>query len=229
MQISHVGSERGAHLSGHNGNPSSIKAVIFDLGNVLVDFDHMLAAGKISLFTKRSPQEIHNLFFDSELTGAFEEGRISPHDFYLQVKELLDLRLEFEEFVPIWNEIFFLSEKNIQVYKLAQALKNRYKLALLTNINILHLEYIRQKLPVFRPFSHIIASCGMGMRKPNPLLYQSALDRLGVPALAAFYTDDRMDLIEKARGLGIQSFQFQGIDKLKADLFSLGIDIRSLK
>ncbi len=62
-----------------NGN-SAVKGIIFDLGNVLVDFDHRVAAEKLSKFTTRTGKEIYGLFFDSELTGQFEEGKISAQD-----------------------------------------------------------------------------------------------------------------------------------------------------
>ena len=69
-----------------------IKAIIFDLGNVLLDFDHRLAAERVSKFTDKSAEEILNLFFDSELTGLFEEGKIAPAEFFLKIKEALNLK-----------------------------------------------------------------------------------------------------------------------------------------
>src|SRR4030042_6411170 len=98
-----------------------ISAIIFDLGKVLVDFDHAIAAKRISAFTTKDPQEIFSLFFDSKLTGLFEEGKISPRDFFSGVQNMLNLEIGYEEFLPIWNEIFFLTEKNQAVYNLAKS------------------------------------------------------------------------------------------------------------
>ncbi len=200
-----------------------IKAIIFDLGNVLVDLDHINAAKRVAKFSEKSPQEIFNLFFDSELTGLFEEGRISPQEFFLKMKETINLRLEYDEFVPIWNEIFFLSEKNRNVYNLTKSLRSNYKLALLSNINILHFDYIKIFFPVFGAFHYIVTSYETGLRKPHPLIYQKTLEILNVSAENTFYTDDRSELIEKAKNLGIRSFTFQDINKLKEDLLSVGI------
>ena len=66
-----------------------IKAVIFDLGNVLIDFDHNIAAKRISPLSGRSPKEIFNFFFDSGITGLFEEGKIPAEEFFFKVKESL--------------------------------------------------------------------------------------------------------------------------------------------
>jgi len=209
-----------------NDNAGGIKAVIFDLGNVLIDFNHKLAAGKISGFSDRTPKQIFDLFFDSELTGLFEEGRISPGDFFLKIKEELNLRLDYEEFVPIWNDIFFLTEKNHSVYNLARILKDHYKLALLSNINVLHFDYLKKKFPdLFDAFHYIVTSYELGLRKPHPLVYQKTLEILSVLPKQAFYTDDRPELIRGAQELGIHSFVFKNMQQLKGDLLSAGIRI----
>jgi FMN phosphatase YigB (HAD superfamily) len=196
------------------------------LGNVLVDFDHRIAANRISKFSNKNPQEIFNIFFDSELTGLFEEGKIQPKEFFLKVKEILNLKLGYNEFLPIWNEIFFLSEKNLAVYNLAKILKSHYKLALLSNINVLHFEYLKKNFShFFDAFHNIITSYEVGFRKPHPLIYKKVLDMLKVSSPPkVFYTDDRPELVEKAQELGIRSFVFKDVAGLKQDLESVGIN-----
>ena len=204
-----------------------IKAVIFDLGRVLIDFDHHIAAGKIAAFTDKTPEDIYAMFFDSSLTAHFEEGRISPRDFFLQVKDKLKLKIAYEEFVPIWNDIFFLTDKNRLVYRMAKSLKEAYKLALLSNINVLHFEYIKKKFPILDAFHNVIVSCEAGAIKPNPLIYRLALDRLGVLPEEVFYADDRLELIAAAKELGIQGFVFKGTERLKHDLIASGINLNA--
>jgi hypothetical protein len=94
------------------GKTVGIKTIIFDLGRVLIDFDHRIAAKRIARFTDKDEDEILSLFFDSEITMSFEEGRLSPTQFFLKVKEILNLKLDYEDYIPIWQEIFFFSEKN---------------------------------------------------------------------------------------------------------------------
>lgn len=204
-----------------------IKAVIFDLGNVLVDFDHTIAAKKIARLSNKKEEEIFELFFDSDIIGKFEEGAFSPDKFFREVSSLLGLEISFKEFLPIWNEIFFLSPKNRFVYASAVKLKNRYKLLLLSNINILHYDYLKANFPVFDVFDNIVTSFDAGSRKPDSRIYQKALDIIGSPAESVFYTDDRLDLIDKSLELGINGFQFQSEEKLVNDLLSVGIDLNT--
>lgn len=210
-------------------NDNYIKAIIFDLGNVLIDFNHRIAAKKISCFTDKNPEEIFELFFDSQLTSLFEEGKITPEDFFLRVKKKLNLKLDYNEFVPIWNEIFFLTEKNHEVYNLAKSLKKYYKLALLSNINILHFEFLLKNFPVFDVFNNIITSYEIGARKPSPLIYNKSLEILRVLPYEAFYTDDRPELAKFAKKLGIQAFVFSNIEQLKKDFLDSGINLNDKK
>ncbi|MCM8791997.1 MAG: HAD-IA family hydrolase [Candidatus Omnitrophica bacterium] len=200
-----------------------IKAIVLDLGNVLIDFDHMIASQRLSHFCSASQKEIYDLFFDSPLTCLFEEGKISPQDFFLEVKKILALKLDYSEFLPIWNEIFFLTPKNEAVYRLAKDLKNRYTLCLASNINILHFEYLKENFSIFDVFHKFFLSYEVGLRKPAPLFYQTILKELSLPKEAFFYTDDRQELIEAAQNLGIKSVVFQGIEKLKEELSCAGV------
>ncbi|MEK6727428.1 MAG: HAD family phosphatase [Candidatus Omnitrophota bacterium] len=202
-----------------------IKGIIFDLGNVLLDFNHMIAAEKLSGFTDKKGKEIYDLFFDSQKTQLFEEGKISASEFFKGVKEMLNLKIPYEEFVPIWNGIFYLTDQNLQVYNLARSLKNGYRLALLSNINFLHLEHIKKTFPILDVFHNVLASCELGLRKPQPEIYQKALEILGTQAQETFYTDDRTELIRGAKKLGINAAVFFGVDQLKKDFIAAGVNI----
>lgn len=125
-----------------------IKVILFDLGNVLVDFDLRPAAERISSFCSKGPDEILKLLFDSGVTNSFEKGKISAEEFYKKAKDILDLKLGYESFVPIWNEVFFFSPKNRAVYHIANCLKKNYRIALLSNTNILHYRYIKDNFPL---------------------------------------------------------------------------------
>jgi len=201
----------------------AIKVILFDLGNVLIDFDYNIAARRIAHFCGRSPGDIPGLLLGSSLTGIFEMGKIIPEEFFSRIKEMLDLSISYERFVPIWNEVFFMSAKNRSVYSLANKLRSNYKIAVLSNINTLHYEYLKERFPVFGIFHEVFASCKMGLVKPDPKIYSKTLEALGAAAEEVFYTDDREELVKSAASLKINSFVFKDIKKLKRDLAELGV------
>lgn len=197
-----------------------IKVVLFDLGRVLVDFDHKRSAQRIAFFCKKTPGEIYALFFESEATIAFEAGKITPQDFYLEVKKMLDLKLSYESFVPIWNDIFFLSPKNRSVFQLANSLRVNYKTAMLSNINTLHYGYLKKNYPVFGVFDQVFLSFELGTIKPDKKIYQQVIQELKVAPEEIFYTDDRGELVESAKTLGIQGAVFTNFEQLVKDIIA---------
>ena len=202
-----------------------IKVILFDLGGVLVDFDYSIAAKRIINFCNKTPNEIFNIFFSSDVTFLFEEGRINPKDFFEEIKDKLDLKLSYEGFVSIWNEIFFLSAKNRAVFSMANQLKTEYTIAMITNINILHYEYLKKNFPVFNIFHRVFTSCELGMAKPNSLIYQKVLEELKVLPQEVFYIDDRPDLVKSAQALEIKSVVFRDVVQLKNDLMNQGVSL----
>ena len=203
----------------------AIEVILFDLGNVLVDFDYTISANRISHFCAKSPGEIVKLFFGSELVTTFEEGLISPEDFFARVKEALDLKLSYKAFVPIWNEVFYLSAKNRAVFNLVNQLRHSHKVALLSNIDTLHYEYLKKHFPVFGVFHKVFASCELKLVKPHQLIYQKALDGLEASPESVFYIDDRPELVNSARELGIKAVVFKEARQLKADLLNSGVSV----
>ena len=189
----------------------------------MIDFDHGRASERISAFCSKSPRQIYDLFFESQVTLAFEAGKISPEDFYLKVKDMLNLTLSFNSFIPIWNDIFFLTAKNRLVYRMVNALRLNYKTALLSNINTLHYEYLKKNFPVFGVFDKIFLSFQLGLIKPDKEIYKKVIQELKVSPEEIFYTDDRQELVESANSVGIKGCVFVNFEQLVNDIKNAGI------
>ena len=200
-----------------------IKVLLFDLGRVLVDFDHLRSAERIAAFCSKTPRQIYDLFFESDATIAFEAGKITPEDFYLQVKQMLDLKLSYASFEPIWNDIFFLSAQNRSVFGLVNNLRVNYKTAMLSNINILHYEYLKKNFPIFEVFDKVFLSFQLGLIKPDKEIYNLVIRDLGVSPQEIFYTDDRCALVESAKSLGMRGCVFSNFGQLMGELQENGI------
>lgn len=200
-----------------------IKAVIFDLGNVLIGFDHSIAVEKIIRHTKKTAREIYGLFFDSALTRDFEKGKTAPLAFFDKVKAALEINMPYPEFLSIWNKIFFPKP---DILDLARELSRRLELAMLSNINQLHYEYLRVDFgyifDLFHP-SRIIASYNTGYIKPDEEIYDLAVSKCSVKKENILYVDDREDLIEAASGYGIRSCRYKNTRELRQEFINLKI------
>jgi FMN phosphatase YigB (HAD superfamily) len=190
-------------------------AILCDLGNVLVSFDHRIAVKKILRYTSKNENDIYQLFFDSGLTKDYEEGKISSFDFLKRVKDSLGLDMDHEMLLPIWNDIFFETALNKKLQIFLKDSKEKYKLVMISNINDAHYKFLEKKTPVFREFDKLILSYEVGFRKPAKEIYDAALKSVDTAPSRAFYIDDRADLIDAALGFGINGITFNGEDAFK--------------
>ena len=199
------------------------RVILFDLGRVLIDFDHNIAVHKIKRFCSLNEKAIYNLFFDSGSTDKFEKGTISPLEFFQEVKTMLKANIVYEEFLPIWNEIFTPHPGSLEVI---ESLKDNYRLYMVSNINELHFKYLEEKFGnYFKYFSYIFLSYEMGLRKPDPKIYKSIIEYIKLPAQNIIYTDDRPELIEAAKKLHIDAFVFKNVDSLREELLNRNIKL----
>jgi len=128
---------------------TNIKVIIFDLGKVIVNFDHMRICNNLSIYSTLKPAWIYDLIFSSGLEASFDKGTISPENFYLQVKKVLESNIEKDKFRGIWTQIFTL---NTGIEELISSLKDRHKLFCLSNTNKWHFEHCMEEFQVLKHF-----------------------------------------------------------------------------
>jgi FMN phosphatase YigB (HAD superfamily) len=214
-------SDPGAHATATIEESSMIKTIILDLGNVIVPLDFPAAYRAFAPRCGLAPAEIPKRLGATNLVPRLESGDLDPLGFYRQVSDLLGLSLNIEEFTAAWNTIF-VKETFVPEPMLA-ALRERYRLLLLSNTNAIHIPFLRANYPLLRHFHHQILSHEVGALKPDAAIYQAALKHsVGAPE-ECFFTDDILKYVEGAREHGIQAEQFLGLEKLEIDLRSRGV------
>ena len=182
-----------------------MRAVLFDIGNVLLFFDHGIACRRAAARCGRSPEEVRDMVFASGLEREYDEGRISTGDFIERIRRLLGLRVSDEVIRDIWCDIF---RENRPVTELVERLAGSHRLVLLSNTNAMHMAFIRERFPVFRCFHGAALSYEVGHRKPGEAIYAEAIAQAGVPADQCTYVDDVSAYCEAARALGIRSIVY---------------------
>jgi putative hydrolase of the HAD superfamily len=197
----------------NNGN--SIKVIIFDLGKVIVDFDHGTICNRLASYCSFTPEQIYSLAFTSKLEAYFDEGKITPQEFYKKTKLYLNIDIPREVFKKIWNEIFTLKSGIVPIIS---NLKPHYKLLCLSNTNPWHFNYCREQFPVLKLFDAFILSYKVGERKPHTRIFREAIKRAGALPHECLYIDDIEEYVKKAQELGMHAIHFVSIPQLKKDL-----------
>jgi len=194
---------------------SNIKTVIFDLGKVIVDFDHMIICTKLARHSPLSPDKIYESIFTFGLEAEFDRGNISSENFYQRVKQETKIEIDMDTFKQIWTNIFTL---NPGIDNILSSLKEKYRLLCLSNTNVWHFEHCRKKFPVLKSFDGFILSCNVGQSKPHPAIFEAALESAGTASSKCLYIDDVPEYVTAARNLGIRGILFQSSGQLKNDL-----------
>jgi putative hydrolase of the HAD superfamily len=196
------------------------KAIIFDLGRVLVQFDFERWRQALEDLCPYDAAEIRRRIAATDLVERFETGLMEPEDFVAQLSGILDLHMEYADFCKLWSSIF---TDPLIPEAMLEGLAARYRLVLLSNTNAIHFETIRENYPMLRHFHERILSYEVHAMKPRCEIFRAALERCGCRPEECFYTDDIAAYVEAARRLGMDAVQFESLAQLERELKARGI------
>jgi len=202
--------------------PSPIKAIIFDFGNVLL---------------KWNPRNVYKRYFPDNpqaMERFFQE--VNFMDWNLQQ----DKGRPFAEGVAVLSQQFPHYSYLIQAYQdhwidsvggsiagsveiLKQLKQAGYPLYGLSNWSAETFPHARQKYDFFDLFDDMVISGEVGRVKPDPVIFQILLEKIGRPARECLLIDDSFPNIHQAEKLGFAVVHFQSSERLAATLQDLGI------
>ena len=199
---------------------TEMKAILFDMGNVLIFFDAKRSSKAFSEAVGVPEDKIWQSFFVSDLERAYTRGEISSEDFYRRVSEHFPEKIDFAAFARLWNDIF---TENEEMEDLLKRLKRHYPLYLISNTNDLHFEYVRGKFSMLRHFTRYFPSHQIGHRKPDQAMFEHVLSEIKLRPEEAVFIDDIPEFVASAQNLGIQGIQFKSRLQLEDELRKLGV------
>ena len=202
---------------------ATFRAIIFDIGRVLIRVDVSRAMDGLASGLSLTPQEVWSAIEKDPHWLDWQEGRISPRDWHLHITKRLGASLTFDQFTEVWNRA--LDPNPIHSEAFLEKLSKNYRLALLSNTDPIHMSNEEARFPFFRFFPMRIYSYRVGASKPNPVIYRKALQACKVRAEEAVYIDDVAAYAEAAQGLGMSGIVFQSPAQLQSDLRKLGVQI----
>lgn len=190
-----------------------IRCVMLDLGNVLVQMNapKFFSAIRRHSRVKTSPSELfagrhRHLFVD------FEAGILEIAGLYMGIRKAYRLQgLGFEDFSKLLCDFL---EPDLKMLELKMKLRQKdLWLALVTNISRYQFQYLWREYPGFvRWFDSVAASYELGVRKPDPEIWISSFDELGVKAEECLFVDDILTNVEAFRNLGGLGFHYDVAD-----------------
>ena len=194
------------------------KAVLFDIGKVIVGVDVRRAAEPLGAAAGMSPAEIWRAIETDPRWPDWQEGRMTAQEWHEHLTGRFGVRLNLNEFCEMWNRA--LVRETIIEEGLFADMAKRFRMALLSNTDPIHVAYMEENFGFMRhfPAARRVYSCAVGVSKPSPAIYAKGIGACGVPAGEILYVDDVAEFVEAGRKAGLQGVQFAGAGELKEEL-----------
>lgn len=156
-----------------------------------------------------------------DLERRYDRGELSSEAFFRAAEAEAGLPpLPDDVWIPAWRDIFTPIPAALA---LLDSLRPGLRTAIVSNTNPLHWDGVLRVARVDLAVDAFALSFEVGAVKPEPAIFEAALARLGVTAPDAVYADDRPDLVEAARKLGLDAFVVDSAASLGSELARRGL------
>jgi HAD superfamily hydrolase (TIGR01509 family) len=195
---------------------------IFDLGNTVIKLAYERVLENIC---KRAGITRDDLVELLEAPGAYrdmERGAVSFSEFHKFLCDKAGYRGTLQDLHETWSDFFDGTLPGIE--DLLSRLRQRYRIAFLSNSNEVHAEVIPRKFgSLFEKDDRIIFSHRFNCAKPDPEMFQRALEIVGALPQQAVLVDDLLENVLAARSVGMTAYQFRDSFVLERNLTDDGL------
>lgn len=194
-----------------------INTIIFDFGDVF-----------INLRKEHSIEEFKKLGLDGpnedllEHNDLFEKGKINELQFINSFSKYIP-EASVEQVTKAWNSV--IGDFPLERLEFLQMLSTKYRLFLLTNTDAIHIDRFEHKVGMsfytdfYRCFEKVYYSYEMGMRKPEPEIFQAIIRKHDLSPKRTLFVDDKKDNTDIAASLGLHVWNLKVGEEDVVDLF----------
>ena len=200
----------------------AIKYLYFDLGKVLLDFDHEIGCQQIAAISDCSAETAHSVLFDSGLENSFETGLLDADQFHEQFCQASGGAPNKGDFLTACSDIFSLNTSMMPL--VGQLAAVGFPMGILSNTCSAHWEHVFNKYSFLsNNFRDFIVSYESKSMKPDPKIYSDAIELANHPANEIFFIDDKPENVAGAIAAGMDAVLYTTASQAIVDLQSRGI------
>lgn len=197
----------------------NIRAVMFDLGGVLLRTEDPQPRVELSRRFGISREDLEKLVFGSDVSLKAELGQVDPEAVWLHAQK--KLRIAIDE-MSAFQDAFWAGDRLDEgLLALVKSLRGMYRTVLLSNAWLDMRKNVARRFGSLDAFEMQIFSAEVGLRKPDPQIFQHVLDLLGADPEEVVFVDDFSENILAARKLGLRTIQFKNAQQARNDLEAL--------
>ena len=185
------------------------KAIIFDLGGVLLNIDYLLTINQFEKLGVENASDFYSKKVQDSIFDKVEVGAISAKEFMEALKKKCN-NTSLEQVEHAWNAM--LSDLPQNRLTLIKKLKNKYKIFLLSNTNEIHIQALQNKIgeetwvEFSALFDKMYLSFEIGFRKPAKAAFKIILEENNLKPHEVLFIDDSPQHIETAKKLGVNCY-----------------------
>lgn len=198
-----------------------IKNVVFDIGNVLVDFRWRELMGDLNI-SKETQDRFEKSVFGSAWWETLDHGTLDEEEAIRKLRE--DNKEFLEAFDNVWNNRDKLVAPFDYSVTWIKDLKQRgYKVYLLSNypMNLFSIHESNGSFPFLPYVDGKVISAFERKIKPDADIYECLLERYGLKAEECVFLDDRLENVEGAKAVGMNGIQFKSYEQAIQELGKL--------
>ena len=195
-----------------------INTIIFDFGDIFINLNK---EESLEAFKKLGLNGSNEKLL--ALNDEFERGKISESTFLNGFTEFIP-NASIEEIKAAWNTI--IGEFPLYRLEFLQLLKNKYRLFLLTNTDLIHIENFEDKVGIsffsefYQCFEKVYYSYEMGMRKPDEAIFRHIIKKHDLNPSRTLFVDDKKENTDSAASVGLEVWNLQVGKEDVADIFN---------
>jgi putative hydrolase of the HAD superfamily len=201
---------------------SDLEAIIFDFGGVLVSFEELDSFREQEAQLGLQPGSLAEMLWQSPDWRLAAVGAITDEEYWLRIGPRLGFSTP-EAIRGFTESLFRDAQTDPQMANLVTRLGSQYRIGLLSNASDILPRLLGERYGLAGLFDVEVISALVGLAKPDPAIYQLALDRLGTAPEATVFVDDQEPNVAAAASLGIRAIQFVGYEELIAALQIEGV------
>lgn len=188
----------------HDNSCGAIRALLFDLGGVVLDFDFNRVFRRWAEISGCRFEQIRSRFRFDHSFEALERGEIGALQYFNALRRTLGIDISDDAFEEGWNRVY-----TGEIPGMADVLRRASKklpLYALTNSNSIHKTvWSRRFARTLRLFRQVFNSSDLGARKPEPEVFRIVADRTGIDPGAMVFYDDFDENVAGARRAGFHA------------------------
>lgn len=202
----------------------NIDFIYFDLGQVILDFDHERGCQQVSAMSGVPSEQVKQVIFDSGLQHKYEAGQVTCDEFHAAFCDATGSQPDRNELLSATSDIF---EPNQSIFPLITQLRAvHFPMGILSNTCHAHWDFLCRQFTVLREyFKPLILSYEVNSMKPDEKIYKRAIELASCTAEKCFFVDDKQENVDGALAAGMDAVLYESVPALISQLSFRGVEV----